>query len=130
MNKSRRAIILGLDIDDTITKAPAFFALLTHAVKDGGGCVYIVSSRTAVPEAQRLTELELTRLGVAYDDLYLLPGPAEAKSRCPHQDLDWYQPLDELAAQRDLINRTSSSVSLLLKTQCGASIVTSAAGES
>jgi len=74
-----------------------------------------------VPEAQRLTELELTRLGVAYDDLYLLPGPAEAKSRCPTRISTGISLWMKLAAQRDLINRTSSSVSLLLKTQCGAS---------
>ncbi len=82
---------IGLDVDDTITKNPEFFRLLASAIRKAGGNIHIISSRTDQPDVVEFTRDELDRLGVTYDSLYLLRGPAEAKEMCPHTDLDWYQ---------------------------------------
>jgi hypothetical protein len=82
---------IGLDIDDTITKAPAFFKLLSKAVRKAGGKVHVISSRTAQPDVLAFTKEELQDHGIEYDSIYLLPSSAEAKAKCPHKDLDWYQ---------------------------------------
>lgn len=61
---------IALDIDGTITEAPAFFALLTRACV--GARVTVVSFRDDEPAARRLLE----ELGVRYDDLVLINDAA------------------------------------------------------
>ena len=82
-------MIIGLDIDDTITAQPALFAALSRA--PGVRRVVVVSTRTDLPEARRATEEELRGLGIRYHLLHLLPGQAVAEGRCPHVELDGYR---------------------------------------
>lgn len=88
---NKKMIIICLDIDKTITKAPKFFSFLTQAVKKAGGKVYIISTRTADPVVYDDTRFELKGYGIQYDDLYLLPYDESIKTTCPHEDLDWFQ---------------------------------------
>lgn len=80
---------LALDIDDTITAAPELFAALAAA--PGVKKVLIVSSRGNSEESRRLTLAELESYGIRHHGLYLLDDGPEARNRCPHLDLDWYQ---------------------------------------
>jgi len=80
-----------LDVDNTITENPKFFSLLSHAVKDSGGRVHIVTSRTRTPKTMDATRKELSEIGIAYDHLFMLHDQAEADRICPFNDLDWYQ---------------------------------------
>lgn len=82
---------IGLDIDDTITACQGLFSLMTEAVKQKGGQVHIVSSRTDDAEVRRITQEELLDLGIRYDELYLLPHSSHAMKTCPHKELDWYE---------------------------------------
>jgi len=84
-------IKLGLDIDDTITACQGLFSLMTDAVKQKGGQVHIVSSRTDDPKVRQITQDELFSLNICYDELYLLPNSAQATKTCPHNELDWYE---------------------------------------
>ncbi len=84
-------MILALDIDDTITAMPEFFSLVTHAVKDRGGKVFIVSTRHDVEEVRGETEEMLAEHGIAYDGLHLIADMDRAQEICPHEDLDEYQ---------------------------------------
>ena len=61
---------IALDIDGTITEAPAFFSLLTRAVPDAR--ITVVSFREDGPEARRL----LAELGIRYDALVLINDAA------------------------------------------------------
>jgi hypothetical protein len=83
-------IILGLDIDDTITRDPVFFKQLTDSVTNNGGKVYIVSSRVANPEVRVKTRAELRDYGIHFEELHLLPSVETARKTCPHKALDWY----------------------------------------
>lgn len=82
---------LGLDIDDTITKFPERFSRLSIEVKNLGGSVHIVSSRSDEDFVRTETKKELEKLGIQYDKLYLLPAMSIAEKICPHKELDWYQ---------------------------------------
>lgn len=59
---------IALDIDGTITEAPAFFSLLTR-VTDAR--ITVVSFRDDAREARRL----LAELAIRYDDLLLINDP-------------------------------------------------------
>ncbi|MCB1225917.1 MAG: HAD family hydrolase [Verrucomicrobiales bacterium] len=80
---------LAFDIDDTITAAPELFAALASA--PGVKKVLIVSSRGNSAESRRLTLAELELYGIRHQGLHLLEDGPEARNRCPHGDLDWYQ---------------------------------------
>ena len=80
---------LAFDIDDTITAKPELFAALAGAA--GVKEVLIVSSRGKSEESRRLTLAELETYGIRHHGLYLLEDGPEARNRCPHADLDWYQ---------------------------------------
>ena len=58
---------VALDIDDTITRCPGFFALLSKALNDSGHKVYIITYR----EDRELAEEELAELGITYHDIVL-----------------------------------------------------------
>lgn len=82
---------IALDIDDTITRRPEFFRLLSRAVRAAGGKVHILSSRTACPEVLKRSCEELGRYGIEFDAIHLLPSQSIAATTCPHAELDWYQ---------------------------------------
>lgn len=67
-------MIVQLDIDDTITAAPEFFAWLSQALRRDGHTILVVTSRTASPENMRLTAQEMRAYGVHYDKLLLSPA--------------------------------------------------------
>ena len=81
---------IAIDIDDTITAMPGFFSILTRAVKEEGGSVVIMSSRTNQPEVVRTTAKELKEYGIQYDRLVLIEGIDTAAALCPHSELDWW----------------------------------------
>ena len=80
-------MIIGLDIDGTITAKPEAFARLSRRVKDEGGEVHVISSRS--PMSEHETRLELKCLGIVFDELYLLPNFGSRLIRGPDH-LDWY----------------------------------------
>jgi hypothetical protein len=82
---------IGLDIDDTITACQGLFSLMTEAVKQKGGQVYIISSRTDVQEVREETKEQLLDMRICFDELYLLPNSQQAMKTCPHKELDWYE---------------------------------------
>ena len=81
-------IDIGIDIDNTITEQPQFFSFLTRTVREQGGKVYIVSSRTDDEEVLEATKEDLEELGIVYDEIYLLPNMEVAVEKCPHAELN------------------------------------------
>ena len=53
--------------------------------------VIIISSRANTEESRRITLAELEGYKIRHKGLYLLDQESEARHRCPHSDLDWYQ---------------------------------------
>ena len=88
---TNKRIVLGLDVDDTITEAPEFFALLTKAVRRAGGRVCIVTSRGNLPAVVEATREELEDYGVEFDEIHIIPDKVDEYISCPHDELDWYQ---------------------------------------
>lgn len=64
----RGIVHIALDIDGTITEAPAFFSLLTRVTY---ARITVVSFRDDAREARRL----LAELAIRYDDLLLINDP-------------------------------------------------------
>ena len=60
---------VAVDIDQTITAAPEFFAWLTRALRRDGHKVSVLSLR----RGQEGAKADLARLGVEFDQLELLP---------------------------------------------------------
>ncbi len=58
-------MIIAFDIDNTITRHPEFFALISHSLKDAGHTVVIITFRENREETRAL----LGELGIAYDTL-------------------------------------------------------------
>jgi hypothetical protein len=58
-------MVIGIDIDDTITRAPAFFAAITGALIDAGHRVVIITFR----EHSQATVDELAGWGIRYSEL-------------------------------------------------------------
>ena len=83
---------IALDIDGTITKNPAFFSVLSQAVRQAGGKVYIVTSRGNDDVARVQTMQELASYMIKFDDLVIIAdSSSEEQLQCPHENLDWYQ---------------------------------------
>ncbi|MBI4348102.1 MAG: hypothetical protein HY553_14690 [Elusimicrobia bacterium] len=62
---------IQIDIDDTITWAPAFFAWLSRALKRDGHRVRIVTARGRHLGEPEATAAELRKFGLVWDDLVL-----------------------------------------------------------
>lgn len=58
-------LVVALDIDDTISRHPAFFAFLSNALVGAGHKVLIITFRIDRPSA----EADLRSWGIAYDEL-------------------------------------------------------------
>lgn len=82
---------IALDIDGTITKRPAFFAMLSRSIRGTGGKVYIVTSRAGDAGVKELSKKELMAIGVEFNDLFVIPDDKQKQIPCPHDNLDWYQ---------------------------------------
>ena len=59
-------MVIGLDIDDTITQHPEFFSLLSHALVDAGHRVIIITFR----EDRQATEIALEQWNISYNELF------------------------------------------------------------
>ncbi|MEI8218618.1 MAG: HAD family hydrolase [Elusimicrobiota bacterium] len=84
-------MMIGIDIDDTITALPEFFKELTVSFTAKGHKIHIITSRTDNAEVRKITRAELQELGIKFDFLYFLPSYSTAKELCPHLELDWFQ---------------------------------------
>ena len=60
-------MIIGIDFDETITRCPEFFALLTKALKAEGHTILIITFRTDVDDIHR----DLAKLDIAYTELII-----------------------------------------------------------
>lgn len=58
-------MIVGLDIDDTITRCPEFFSLLTHALIEANHQVIIITFR----EDRSATQADLKNWDITYSQL-------------------------------------------------------------
>jgi hypothetical protein len=67
---------IALDIDDTITRCPEFFAFLSKAMLAAGHKVYIISYR----EDREFSEEDLAGHGIVFDEL-ILPTEQEMQRR-------------------------------------------------
>ena len=81
-------LLLGLDIDGTITANPPYFAKLAAQVRMDGGTVHVVTSRSQLAARETMDELRTYRL--QFDQIHFLPPMSEAVQNCPHSILDWY----------------------------------------
>ena len=71
--KHEQRMVVGLDIDGTITAAPDFFRMVSDAVYKTDGRVIVVSARSNTSLSRTETAAELQRLGIRYSKLFLLP---------------------------------------------------------
>lgn len=81
-------ILIGLDIDGTITANPNLYARLSQEVRSRGGEVHVVSSRSESARDESLVELR--DYGILFDNLYLIPSLSQSDVLCPHAELGWY----------------------------------------
>lgn len=58
---------IAFDIDDTITRCPEFFSVISKALRAAGHKVYIISYR----EDRGFADEDLAECGVSYDELIL-----------------------------------------------------------
>lgn len=82
------SILIGLDIDGTITVNPNLFARLSRELRDRGGEVHVVSSRSECARDGTLEELR--GYGIQFDSLHLIPSLTDSETRCPHPAMGWY----------------------------------------
>ena len=82
---------IALDIDDTITKSPSFFSLLSRSVRREGCRIYIITSRSNVDSVKEQTRQELLSYGVEFDELHVISNKDTGHVSCPYEELDWYQ---------------------------------------
>lgn len=66
---------IALDMDATITEAPAFFSLLSRSFQASGHEVHIITFR----DDRESTIQELKDLGIHYDSLHL-PGDSDVRA--------------------------------------------------
>lgn len=63
---TRQRLRIGIDLDNTITQCPAFFAAMTQAM-DGRAEIHIITNRD--PGRRAETVAELAQAGIRYDRL-------------------------------------------------------------
>ncbi len=85
---TQRIPCLGLDIDDTITAAPAAFERIARSVMDSGGRVVVITSRSE--QARIETRRELAGFGIRFNALHFLPPVDAGIDGCPDTDLNWF----------------------------------------
>ena len=67
-------MIVGIDLDHTISDLPAFFTVLAAALLESGHEVHVITYREVGTEDR--VRAELAELGIRYTDLHLPQGPA------------------------------------------------------
>jgi hypothetical protein len=86
--KSLEVMSIGIDIDGTITADPLFFSALSRGVRNSGGYVHIVSSRSREGRSESIAEVR--DFGIIFDEFFLLPSIEAAQELCPHSVLNWF----------------------------------------
>ena len=61
-------MIFAFDLDGTITAAPDLFSVLSHALRNAGHKVYIITARHEIMKKQ--TELYLSNRDIVHDGLF------------------------------------------------------------
>jgi len=84
-------VIISLDIDDTITKNPEWFALLSGNTLFKGGQTIINTSRYETSSSRLETEEQLKSWNICYSELYMYKSYDEVEHLCPHKGLEWSQ---------------------------------------
>jgi hypothetical protein len=79
---------IGLDLDGTLDECPAFFALLTAALRAGGHFIAILTYRD--PTSSRRTEAQLAELGIVHDELHFARSLDDKGRLCRELFLDVY----------------------------------------
>lgn len=80
-------IKLGLDMDDTVTDAPRWFAARLRDLRSRGGRVWIISSRSDLPEVRAFTATQLRNWEIEVDGIILQPQDPAPDAPA---DLDWF----------------------------------------
>ena len=62
-------MVIAFDIDDTITRHPKFFSVISSALVDAGHVVLIITNRH--PDDRRATEMELQQYGIRFAELVM-----------------------------------------------------------
>jgi hypothetical protein len=79
---------VGLDMDGLLDERPAFFALLTAALRAGGHFVAVLTYRD--PDSKLRTERQLAGWGITFDELWFA-GSLQDKGRlCRELAIDVY----------------------------------------
>jgi len=86
-------MVVGIDIDGTISTAPWFYAMLSEAVIRSGGRIIIVSARQNTPEIIEITERQLRTWGIVFTRLQLLPLLEEIQFPQTYPADDWRRTL-------------------------------------
>ncbi len=81
---------IGLDVDDTIMRQPELFSLLSHAAKEKGWEVHIVTTRPDTEPDRQRTLQDLLSSDISYNNIYHLPKQLGEVQDCPYEDLDEY----------------------------------------
>lgn len=79
--------MLGLDMDDTVTADPHWFAAMAKILRANGGKVWIISSRSDLPIVRTYTQDQLDDWGLEVDGVILQP---ETPSADAPKELDWF----------------------------------------
>lgn len=80
---------LGLDIDNTITADPRFFARIAAHWRLSCGEVHVVTTRNDQGRSGTLDQLR--RLGIPFDAIHFLPRMDPDRAFDGPTGLDWYQ---------------------------------------
>jgi hypothetical protein len=112
-------MLIQLDVDNTITWAPGFFAWMSQALKRDGHRVAIVTARGLLPGEPESTEKQLQGLGLVWDDLILSEPVPEIDSQelpadYPEELLQlWPKLKATMRARPDLVFDDSEEISAL-----------------
>jgi hypothetical protein len=79
---------VGLDFDGLLDEQPAFFALLTAALRSGGHFVAVLTFRD--PQSRARTEAQLAALGIGYDELHFARSLGDKGRLCRELAIDVY----------------------------------------
>lgn len=63
-------LTIGIDLDNTITYYPEFFAVMTKAMQPFAE-IHIITNRDPAPAEEKATRQELLRLGICFDRLVI-----------------------------------------------------------
>ncbi len=81
---------IGLDVDDTIMRAPELFSLLSKAASEAGWQIHVITTRPDTESDRQRTIDDLEKEKISYHTAYHLPKQEGEVEDCPYEDLDSY----------------------------------------